>query len=64
MKKGHFDSKKGGNVLFLPKNWNQILRPAINEWRPKKHLHKNKTDSQSLMYQNLDFGTFNKTVNM
>ena len=37
MKKGHFDSKKGGNGFF-PKNWNQILRPAINEWRPKKYL--------------------------
>ena len=21
---------------FFPKNWNGILRPAINEWRPKK----------------------------
>ena len=40
MKKGHFDSKKGGNVLFFPKNWNQILRPAINEWRPKKMISK------------------------
>ena len=37
MKKGHFDSKKGGNAS---KNWNQILRPAINEWRPKKKFEK------------------------
>ena len=33
MKKGHFDSKTGGNGFS--KNWNGILRPAINEWRPK-----------------------------
>ena len=39
MKKGHFDSKKGGNVLSS-KNWIGILRPAINEWRPKKFFQK------------------------
>ena len=34
MKKGHFDSKTGGNGFF-PKKWIGILRPVINEWRPK-----------------------------
>ena len=36
MKKGHFDSKKGGNGFFS-KNEISLLRPAINEWRPKNH---------------------------
>ena len=32
-KTGTNDSKNGTNPF--PKNWNRILRPAINEWRPK-----------------------------
>ena len=35
MKKGHFDSKTGGNGFFSSKNEISLLRPAINEWRPK-----------------------------
>ena len=41
MKKGHFDSKTGGNGFFFSKNEISLLRPAINEWRPNyiKHRH-------------------------
>ena len=34
-KKGALTSKNGTNPF--PKNWDRILRPAINEWRPKNH---------------------------
>ena len=48
MKKGHFDSKTGGNGS---KNWIGILRPAINEWRPKKKRERERRGKS--LYQEL-----------
>ena len=36
MKKTGTNDLKNGTNAFFPKNWIGILRPAINEWRPKK----------------------------
>ena len=54
MKKGHFDSKTGGNGS---KNWIGILRPAINEWRPK-----NKANTSSYIFQNIFILSYMKIV--
>ena len=40
MKKGHFDSKTGGNDLFQ-KSETESLGLAINEWQPKKTYKRN-----------------------
>ena len=36
LKKGGIMAPKTGTNAFLPKNWIRILRPSINELRPKK----------------------------
>ena len=36
MKKRGLSDQNQGEIPFFQKNWNGILRPAINEWRPKK----------------------------